>query len=137
MRPKIRIEGTDAIARKLKAMGKALTRKTMLPILTDNVQPIADDMKANAARDKGDMAESVVVSERLSPRQQSLRVPIAPVEVYAGPGPLPQAIAKEFGNSRQAPDPFIRPAFDAGVDRAMKGIATDGIAAILDAAKKG
>ncbi|WP_230769530.1 HK97 gp10 family phage protein [Sphingomonas sp. Leaf4] len=137
MKMKVRIEGTDQIARNIRAMGKALTRETLMPILKEHVQPVADDMKAHAARASGEMADSTVVSERLSPRQQALRVPIAPVEVYAGPGPLPQAIAKEFGNIHTAPEPFIRPAFDAGVDRALKGIATDGIAAILAAAKKG
>ena len=137
MRMKVRIEGTDTIARKMRAMGKALQRKTLEPILAKNMQPIADDMKANARRDTGEMANSVRVSKRLSRRQRALLERIAPVEMYAGPGPLKQVIPEEFGTIDEAPHPFIRPAFDRGADAAMRGIAEDGIAAILDAGKKG
>ncbi len=135
MKMKVRIEGTDKIARNLKAMGKALTRKTLMPVLRENVQPIADDMRAAAPKASGELADSIRVTNRLSKTQRSKLQRIAPVEIYAGPGPLPQAIQKEFGNVREAPEPFIRPAFDAGVDRALRGIAKDGIKVILDAAK--
>jgi HK97 gp10 family phage protein len=137
MRMKVRIEGTDAIARKLNAMGKVLTRKTLEPILAKNLQPIADDMRASAPRDKGELAASVRVSKRLSKTQRAKLEPIARVEMYVGPGPLPQAVQEEFGNDHQAPHPFIRPAFDRGADRAVRGIAEQGIAAILDAGRKG
>jgi len=137
MKMKIRIEGTEDIARKLKAMGKALTRKTLTPILRENLQPIAEDMRANAARGSGEMAKSVRVSNRLSKTQRSKLDRIAPIEMYVGPGPLPQAIQEEFGNFHQQPRPFIGPAFDRGADKALEGIAEQGIDAILDAARKG
>lgn len=137
MKLKVRIEGTDAIARKLKAMGKALQRKTLEPILVKNMQPIADDMKANARRDTGEMANSVRVSKRLSKTQRAKLERIAPIEMYAGPGPLKQVIPEEFGTINEPPHPFIRPAFDRGANTAIRGIAEDGIAAILDAGKKG
>lgn len=137
MKMTIKVTGTDEIARKLRAMGKALTEKTLVPIISDNVQPIADDMRSMARRRSGEMANSVTVSTTLSPHQAAIVEPIAPVEVYAGPGPLPQAIQEEFGNVHEAPHPFIRPAFDSGVKRAVDGIASDGIDAILDAAKRG
>lgn len=137
MKMKIRLEGTDKIARNLKAMGKALTRKTLTPILRENLRPMAEDMRANAARGSGEMADSVRVSNRLSKTQRSKLDRIAPIEMYVGPGPLPQAIQEEFGNVRQAPRPFIRPAFDRGADEALRNIAQQGVDAILDAAKKG
>lgn len=137
MKPTIKITGTDEISRKIRAMGKALTRKTLIPIMADNVEPIADDMRSLARRRSGEMAGSVTVSTQLSPHQAAIVESIAPVEIYAGPGPLPQAIQEEFGNVHEAPHPFIRPAFDSGVKRAVDGIAHDGIDAILDAAKKG
>lgn len=137
MRMKVRIEGTADIARKLRAMGVALQRKTLVPIMEENLEPMAAEMRAHAARRSGEMADSVTVGTELSPAQAASNVPIAPIEVYAGPGPNPQAVQEEFGNFHQAPDPFIRPAFDGHVDSAMRGIAEDGIDAILDAAKKG
>lgn len=137
MKMKVRIEGTDAIARKLRAMSKALRRDTLVPIMVDRLEPMAQDMRAHAARRSGEMAESVTVGTELSPAQAAINEPIAEIEVYAGPGPLPQAIQEEFGNVHQEPRPFIRPAFDAQAKSAMRHIADDGIAAILDAAKKG
>ncbi|MEP9401862.1 HK97 gp10 family phage protein [Sphingomonas sp. VNH70] len=134
---KVRIEGTDAIARKIKAMGQALTRKTLVPIMAEELQPMADEMRGGAARRSGEMADSVTVSTKLSPAQAAANVPIAPVEVFAGPGPLPQAIQEEFGNVHQTADPFIRPAFDSQVQSTMKRIGQRGIEAILDAGKKG
>lgn len=137
MKIKVRIEGTDKIALNLRAMGKALTRKTLKPIMREHLEPIADDMRTAAARGTGEMAKSVRVSDRLSKTQRAKLERIAPIEMYVGPGSLPQAIQIEFGNSHQPPQPFIRPAFDKGADRALKGIATDGIDAILKAGSKG
>ncbi len=48
------------------------------------------------------------------------------VTVHMGPGQDPAAIQEEFGNSNQAPDPFMRPAFDAEaqgtIDRVASGL---------------
>ena len=137
MKMTIKVTGTDEIVRKIRAMGKALTRQTLIPIIADNVEPIADNMRSLARRRTGAMAESVTVSTKLSPHQAAIVEPIAPIEIYVGPGPLPQAIQEEFGNLREPPHPFIRPPFDSGVKSAVDGIAHDGIDAILDAAKKG
>jgi hypothetical protein len=134
---KVRIEGTDEIARKLRAMGKALTRETLVPIMEEHLEPMAADMRAHADRRSGKLADSVTVGTELSPEQAALNEPIAPIEVYAGPGPDPAAIQEEFGNYRQAPDPFIRPSFDANVKTAMRAIGEDGVDAILQAGKKG
>lgn len=137
MKMKVRLEGTDQIARNLKAMGAALRRETLVPIITEELEPMADQMRALAARGTGEMAESVTVGTELSPAQAASNEPIAEIEVYAGPGPLPQAIQEEFGNYRQGPRPFIRPAFDAHVNGAMRNVGERGIGAVLDAAKKG
>ncbi|WP_288044950.1 HK97 gp10 family phage protein [Sphingomonas sp.] len=137
MKMKVRIEGTDQIARKLKAMGAALRRETLVPIITEELEPMADQMRALAARGTGEMADSVTVGTELSPAQAASNEPIAEIEVYAGPGPLPQAIQEEFGNYRQGPRPFIRPAFDAHVNGAMRNVGERGIGAVLDAANKG
>lgn len=137
MKMTVRLEGTDEIARKLKKMGEALRRDTLVPIMEEHLEPMAEDMRAHAARRSGTMANSVTVGTELSPAQAASNVPIAEIEVYAGPGPLPQAITEEFGKFNQSPRPFIRPAFDNNVDDALRGIGQDGVDAILDAARKG
>ena len=137
MKPTIRITGTKDISRRLDAMGKALRKQTLMPLVKEGLEPMADEMRARAARGSGQMTNSVTVSEHLSPAQSAQNVPIAEVEAYAGPGPNPQAIQEEFGNFRQSPRPFIRPAFDVHVDRALKHVARGGIDLVLKAAKKG
>jgi len=137
MRPTIRVTGIDAIQRKVRAMGAALTRETLVPIMEEHLQPMADDMRSHARRRSGRMADSVTVSTQLSPHQAAVNEPIADIEVFAGPGPLPEAIQEEFGNYRESPHPFIRPGFDANVRQAMAGIEQDGVDAILSAATKG
>lgn len=137
MKMTVKIVGTDRIARNLRAMGKALRRETLVPIIEEELEPMADDMRAGAARGTGEMADSITVGTELSPAQAAIAEPIAEIEVYAGPGPLPQAVQEEFGNVHQEPRPFIRPAFDSNVDRAMKNVGRRGIDAILEAGKKG
>lgn len=136
MKPTMKLVLSKNLRRNLKAMAGALNRDTLVPIMERNMQPMADDMRAHAARGSGEMADSVTVSTELSPAQAASNVPIAEIEVYAGPGPLVQAIQEEFGNFRQAPDPFIRPAFDGHAKRVMRGIADDGIAAVFNAVKE-
>lgn len=137
MKMTVRIEGTDQIARNLRAMGKALRRDTLVPIIEEELEPMAEQMRSQAARGSGELAESVTVGTELSPAQAAMNEPIAEIEVYAGPGPLPQAISEEFGNVHQEPRPFIRPSFDSNVDRAVKNVGRRGVDAALSAGKKG
>jgi len=137
MKPTIKLVLSKNLKSNLKAMGKALRRETLVPIIEDHLEPMAEDMRSHAARASGEMADSVTVGTELSPAQAETNEPIAEIEVYAGPGPLPQAIQEEFGNFRQEPRPFIRPAFDTHVDKALRRVANDGVDAVLKAAKKG
>lgn len=92
MRMKVRIEGTDQIAKNLKAMGAALRRETLVAIISEELEPMAEQMRALAARGTGEMADSVTVSTELSPAQAASNEPIAEIEVYAGPGPLSRVL---------------------------------------------
>jgi len=136
MRPTIRIVGTDSVRRKLLAMSSALRRETLVPIMEDRLQPMADDMRSHARRRSGRMANSVTVGTELSPNQAALAERFAEIEVYAGPGPLPEAIQEEFGNFHEEPHPFIRPAFDTNVRQAMIDIADDAADVVFEAAKR-
>ena len=56
MKMKVRIEGTDEIARNLKKMGAALRSSTLVPIMVEHLEPMAEDMRAHAARRSGQMS---------------------------------------------------------------------------------
>lgn len=136
MKVTTKLVGGEDVIRAMKAMGEALTRETLVPIMEDKLQPMADDMRSHARRRTGRLADSVTVSTELSPAQSASHDPIAPIEVFVGPGALPEAVSEEFGNFRQEPHPFIAPAFDSGVAAVMRGIAEDGVDAILKAGKR-
>lgn len=44
------------------------------------------------------------------------------VEVFAGPGPVPQAIQQEFGNRNHPAQPFARPAWEETQDQVLKNV---------------
>lgn len=135
MRPTIRFEVDAKIDKRLRAMEDALTPKVRKEIMRRRAEPIAQDMKSRVDVRSGQLRDSIDVTDKLSPGAAAQHVQVAEVEIYTGAGPLVQAIQEEYGNVRQAPDPFVRPAFDAGGQRAAKGIAQDGIDVLMRAAK--
>ena len=122
-----------ALARLSKSAGKAAMRKAGIKAL----EPIAEAARALAPNDPAtggyDLAKSITVGTKLSKSQakthrRAVRDNKATVEVFAGAGPLPQAVYTEFGtspfinggrfagsqNPGISPQPFLRPAWDSG-----------------------
>lgn len=121
----IRLEGTAELEAALEELPKATARNVLIRTLTKEGQRIADMGMAIAPRDpkhKRHMADTYAVSTKLSKRQASMNVKESDVEVYVGPGPRVQAIQTEFGNAHQAPQPHMRPAWDANVNAVLAGI---------------
>ena len=115
----VRFEGGRELERALQELGREATQKASLRRAARvALQPVADLAQANAPRLTGTLQLSVGVGTRLSKRQAGLhrrmfRDDRAAVEVFAGAGPLAQATQAEFGNRDQAPQPYMRPAWDA------------------------
>lgn len=137
MKPTIRIHVDARIDRRLEAMANALTEKALVGIMTHRLEPMADAMRNRVDVRSGALRDSIHVGRELSPAQAATHVPIAKVEVHVGAGPLVQAVQEEFGNFRQAPDPFVAPSFEEHGERAARDIAADGLELIERAAKKG
>jgi HK97 gp10 family phage protein len=76
------------------------------------LQPVDDRWRELAPHLTGQLEESGSVGSKLSRRQRKAQERENYVEVFAGPGPNPQAIQGEFGNQHQAAQPFLRPAWD-------------------------
>ncbi|WP_447727275.1 HK97 gp10 family phage protein [Sphingomonas koreensis] len=133
----MRVRVDARIDRRLEAMSNALTEKALVKIMTDRLEPMADAMRNRVDVKSGELRDSIHVGRELSPAQAAEHVPMAEVEVFAGAGPLPQAVQEEFGNYRQAPDPFVAPAFEEHAAPAARNIAADGLELIERAAKKG
>lgn len=79
----------------------------------DNAGEItAKAARGYAPRDTGGLAESIEVSGTLSRAQKSEHTKAAEQERFIGPDSRPQGHLREFGGDGNAPQPFMRPAWD-------------------------
>lgn len=115
--PVFRVEGLKEIDAALGALPKATGRNVMRRAGVKALTPIAEDMRQRAPDDPNtggnDLKSSITVTTKRPKKHRKE----SEVEVYAGPGPLVQAIQQEFGNQNHGPQAFTRPAWDAGRDR--------------------
>lgn len=140
MRTTYRIEGLKEVKKALEELPKATGTNVLKRALTIAGAPIAAAAKSLAPDDPRtsgfDLEQSIVVSQKLSRRQKSQHVKESKVEVFVGAGPLAQATQQEFGNVNHGPQPFLRPAWDAGRMPALNTIKAILWAEIDKAAKR-
>lgn len=116
-----------------KTLGKGVLRRVGLKAL----EPMAERAREKVAVRKGFLKRSIHVGTRLAKSQRTRPTRLSGggsfrqdaqdgVTVYMGPGQDPAAITEEFGKYNQAPDPFMRPAFDAEAEPTIKRVA-DGL----------
>jgi hypothetical protein len=123
----LRIEGFDDVDRRLVRLDSMTDVEALKDIGIDALEPVADTARALVRRRTGRLANSIHAGDQLSPAQSALHYPEpGTVEVYAGPGPLPQAITEEFGTVHEGAHPYMRPAWDSRVsdvqDRLQNGL---------------
>lgn len=124
---KFKIEGLREAQKALRKLPDAVARRVVQKVLRKRLKPIADDMRANAPERFGTLKKSIRVGSRLSRRQKRLhhKVDRHDIEMFAGPGPMPQAIMTEFGSRLQKSQAFVRPAWDRGKRALHDGITGD------------
>jgi HK97 gp10 family phage protein len=115
------------------ATGKAALRRVGKKAL----QPVADQARANVRKRSGDLEASIDVSTKLSKRQAALQRKLGnsktAVNLFVGGGALPHAHLEEFGTYKQAPHPWMRPAWEAKKSGVLKDI-TEGLGTELEKA---
>jgi HK97 gp10 family phage protein len=111
-------ESGEAIADLMENLGvsKATAKNTIKRALLFAVQPVEQSAEAMVKVRSGHLQASITSGTKLSRRQKSKRSKMAPVEVFVGAGPLPQAHMEEFGTAHSAPHPFLRPAVDRNLN---------------------
>lgn len=117
----IKIDGLRDIDAALGKLGKTTGRNVLRRVGIARLEPMAEDMRAKAPVDAGDLKDSIAVSTK-NPRRNRKQ---SMVEVHAGPGRHPQGHLREFGGDRHPPQPFVRPAWDSGKDKLLDGIKDD------------
>ncbi|MEO9297569.1 HK97-gp10 family putative phage morphogenesis protein [Devosia alba] len=88
-------------------------RRAIGRVALDNAGEItAKAARALAPVDSGGLRESIDVSGTLSRSQKSEHTKAAEQERFIGPDSRPQGHLREFGGDGNAPEPFMRPAWD-------------------------
>lgn len=118
-----RIEGLKELDSALVGLAEEFSprnaKNVLRGALKDGAQIIADAGEALAPRLSGGLAKSYTVGSKLSRRQRKQHKKESAIEVFAGPGPAAKSVQTEFGNAHQAPEPHLRPAWDAKVMPAL------------------
>jgi len=92
---------------------KPAKRRAIWRVALDNAGEItAKAARSLAPKDSGGLAESIDVSGTLSRAQKSEHTKAAEQERFIGPDSRPQGHLREFGSDGNAPEPFMRPAWD-------------------------
>ena len=127
MKQRVRVEGLKELDAALKQLPKATAKAVLRRVATKALKPFDEAWRRNAPRLTGALEESGGIGTKLTTRQARLnrkRNDKAFVEVFAGPND-PAAIQDEFGNTNQAAQPFVRPAWDATKNQALEIVKTE------------
>lgn len=110
----VKVEGLKELETALKELPRATAKNVMKRVLIQAGQPVADQAESLAPVKTGKLQRAIDIGSRLTRRQKSSNPKQSAVEVYIGVGrSLPQGVFQEFGTSHNAPQPFMRPAWDA------------------------
>lgn len=140
-------ECEEALRNLPKATGKSVLRR----VAKARLEPMRADAEASAPREQGDLVAAIVVSEKRTRRAKgstskyvgggkfrasaSTGISMA-MGPSSGKGVLNYASFQEFGTAKQAPNPYMRPAWDANAQAVLEGIGDDLWEAISKAAAK-
>jgi len=134
----MRVEGLRELDAALGELTKSTARATLRRVLVKAGQPIAERARSLVPVDSGRLRDSIAVSTKLGSKAGSKEFAAAMkaglgkdaamsalrgarraasgdrafAEMYVGPGRLPHAHMVEFGSINNAPQPYMRPAWD-------------------------
>lgn len=108
----MKVEGLAALDAKLGELTKSAAKGVLRRVGRKALVPMDQAWRAKAPVLSGQLHESGGVGSNLTRSQRKARERESFVEVFAGPGPNPQAIQQEFGNANAPAQPFMRPAWD-------------------------
>ena len=133
-----RIEGLKETQDALRELPDATAKNVLRRIMKARLEPIAADAESKAPVRRGKLKKSVNVGSKLSRRQRSRHRKVHPddVEMFAGPGPLPQAHLQEFGTRHHRAQAYLVPAWERHADALLANLREDLWAEISKAADR-
>lgn len=144
MTPTWKLEGAKELEAGLMELEGVTAKSLVRRVLQKVLAPVESAAKAKAPVWRGDLQRSIGIGLRLTKRQRGLKVPIAPVEAYVGPGVankggirgVAHAHLVEFGSVHNAPQPFMRPAWQGNVEKVFRLLAKEMSDALAAAARR-
>lgn len=137
---KFRIDGLRALEASLKELPKATVKRTLVKVLRERGQPMADAAAGNVTEYSGQLQESAAVSTKLRKRQARMqrgynRDNPTFAQVYVGFN-TPYEHMYEFGSVHHSPKAPMRKAWDSERAGVISGIKEDLQAAIDKAVQR-
>ena len=127
-----KVHGARELDEALIALGKTNGKNTLRRGAKRMLEPMRSAAEDNARERTGHLRRAVKIGTRLAKSQKgggAKRIsgtgtfradPKRDIQMYMGPGQEPQAITEEFGTSDQAPTSFMRRAFEAHAEGAVR-----------------
>lgn len=132
----VKFEGGAALDQALGELKESTAKNVLRRTGRAALEPFDAEWRARAPHFTGHLEKSGGVGSRLTKSQRAEHERESFVEVFAGPGPNPQAVQQEFGNINHPPQPFMRPAWEAKKDEVLQSVADNLGAAIAASAKR-
>lgn len=123
MKVKVTIVGLKDLDAKLGELKPSTAKNVLRRVGREALGPFDEAWREKAPHLTGALEASGSVGSKLTRTQRKQNERTSTVEVFAGPGPNPQAIQQEFGNATQPPQPYVRPAWEATKDQALEIVA--------------
>lgn len=122
-RVRVKVEGLRELDRALNELKVSTARNVGRRTLKQALEPMAEAARANVAHDRtGELRASIGVTSG-RPRGRGYKRQDR-IEAHMGPGQQPQGVQEEFGNRKQTPRPFMRPAWEAGKQQLLDDVKT-------------
>jgi HK97 gp10 family phage protein len=123
---RFKVEGLRELEAALANLPKATGKNVLRRVLKKAAAPVESDAAAGAPQFAGLLASDVKTGTRLTRRQAGMvrREGKSDAEIHVGVSD-PAGVQQEFGNENHGPQPFLRPAWDANKDAALRTIGDD------------
>lgn len=123
MKVSVKVEGLAELDAKLGQLKIGAAKGVLRRVGRDSLAVFDEAWRQNAPVLSGALGDSGSIGSKLTRSQRKANERESFVEVFAGPGPHPQAIQQEFGNANHPAQPFVRPAWEQTRDQVLDRVA--------------
>lgn len=118
----VKITGIRECEAALDEMPTATARNVLRRALSNAAKPVEATAKAHAPVNQGVLKADITTATQLTKRQRRKQPRHKATTVYVGVGGKRASVSHlpEYGTSHSAPQPYMRPAFDANAGRVIE-----------------